>query len=160
MGLWDRLTSITPPRPTPGAPLYRLAVQLGRLNTWLYRRTNGRLGGTMGGAPVCILHHRGAKSGAARQSPVLYLRDGDNMILAASMGGSPKHPSWYHNLCAHPDVELEFGDRRQPVRARVADDDERDRLWPRLVGMYSNYAEYQARADRKIPVIVCEPRSP
>jgi F420H(2)-dependent quinone reductase len=158
MGLWDRLTSRTPPRPVPGTPGYRLAVALGHLNVRLYRLSGGRIGGTMAGAPVCVLHHRGAKTGAARETPLLYLADGEDIVLVASMGGSPKHPSWFHNLKAHPDVEIEDGKGRRSYTARVASPAERERLWPRLVEMYASYADYQARTDRSIPVVICAPR--
>lgn len=160
MGLWDKLTSRTPPRPIPGTPGYKVAVALGHLNVWVYRRTNGRLGGRMAGAPVCILHHRGAKTDVEREAPLLYLRDGEDVVLVASMGGSPKHPAWYHNLRAHPDVEIELDGDRRPVTARVATQTERERLWPMLVKMYPSYADYQARTERVIPVVKCEPRSP
>ena len=160
MGIWDTLTSRTPPRPTPDTPGYRLAVALSRLNVWVYRRTGGRVGGTMAGAPVCILHHRGAKTGIERETPLLFMADGDDTVIVASMGGSPKHPAWYHNLRAHPDVELERDGERRPVRARVASAQERERLWPRLVELYESYDAYQARTDRELPVVICEPRSP
>lgn len=151
---------MTPPRPVPGTLGYKVAVRLGHLNVWLYRRTNGRIGGTMAGAPVCILRHRGAKSGVVRDTPLLYLDADGTIVLVASMGGSPKHPSWYHNLRAHPDVEIERDREWVPVTARVATAAERERLWPRLVAMYGDYANYQARTDRLIPVVLCEPRSP
>ena len=158
MGLWDRLTSRTPPRPMPGTPGYRIAVALGHLNVRLYRLSGGRIGGTMAGAPVCVLHHRGARTGAARETPLLYMQDGEDIILVASMGGSPKHPSWFHNVRAHPEVEIEDSKGRRPYTARVASPTERDRLWPRLVEMYASYADYQARTDRTIPVVICAPR--
>jgi len=161
VGILDKLTSRTPPKPPPpGTPGYKVAVALGRLNVWVYRRTGGRVGGRMGGAPVCILHHRGAKTGAARETPLLYLRDGEDMVLVASMGGIPSHPAWFHNLRAQPDVELERDGQRRPVTARVATVTERERLWPRLVAMYPSYDVYQSRTDRVIPVILCAPRSP
>lgn len=158
MGLWDRLTSRTPPRPIPGTPGYRFAVALGHLNVRLYRLSGGRIGGTMAGAPVCVLHHRGARTGAARETPLLFLADGDDIVLVASMGGSPKHPSWFHNVRVHPEVEIEDGKGRRACTARVANPSERERLWPRLVEMYASYADYQARTDRTIPVVICAPR--
>ena len=151
---------MTPPKPTPGTLQYRIAVALGRLNVGVYKLSGGRVGGRMSGAPVCILRHRGAKSGTVRDSPLLYLEDGDAIVLVASMGGSPKHPSWYHNLRAHPDVEIQRGKEWTPVTARTASTEERERLWPKLTAMYADYAVYQSRSDgRVIPVVICEPRA-
>jgi deazaflavin-dependent oxidoreductase (nitroreductase family) len=160
MGLLDKVTKRTPPRPMPGTLGYRVAVALGNVNVWVYRRTGGRLGGRMAGAPVCILHHKGAKSGVERETPLLYMRDGEDVVIVASMGGSPKHPAWYHNLRANPDTEIEVGGEPIRVSTRTASPQERERLWPELVRMYASYADYQERTERTIPVVICEPRSP
>lgn len=151
---------MTPPKPTPGKLSYKFTILASKLNTRVYRLTKGRVGGRMGKAPVCILHHRGAKSGIERESPLLYLEDGDAIVLVASIGGSPKHPSWYHNLRAHPDAEIERRGDTVAVTARTASAEERERLWPRLVEMYPDYDVYQGRSDgRVIPVVLCEPRA-
>src|SRR5205814_1748077 len=100
----------------------------------------------------------GAKSGTERTTPLVYLDDGDDFVIVASKGGHPRHPAWFHNLRAHPDTTIQVGSRRIPVTARVATDAERQRLWPAVVRLYSGYEGYQKRTDRKIPLVVLEPR--
>ena len=102
----------------------------------------------------------GRRSGKARVSPVLYLEDGDRLVIVASKGGTDKNPAWYHNLIAAPDTEVEIGRERRRVRARRATEEERSALWPRLSAMYPQYDDYQrqAQTDRVIPVIVLEPQ--
>jgi deazaflavin-dependent oxidoreductase (nitroreductase family) len=129
------------------------------LNTWAYRATGGRLGGRfLRGAPVLLLTTTGARTGQRRTAPLLYLRDGDRLVVVASKGGMSKHPLWYRNLLAHPEVEVEVGRERRTMVARTAGPEERAALWPRLVAMYRAYADYQARTPREIPVVVLEPR--
>lgn len=129
-------------------------------NTWLYRISRGRLGGRfLYGAPVLLLVTRGRRSGTPRTAPLLYLEDGDRLVVVASKGGMSHHPKWYLNLEANPDVEVELGAERRPMTARRASPDEKAALWPRLVSMYPPYESYQARTDREIPVVVLEPRS-
>lgn len=154
MDLWGKLTTALP-APDRYRTLMRIASEL---NKRAYRLTGGRIGGRFDRAPVCILHHVGAKSGQKRETPLVYLRDGENIVLVASLGGAVKNPAWYHNLTAHPDVEVEIGRERLQVRARVADSKERDRLWPRLLEIWPGYQAYQDRTERRIPVIVLEPR--
>lgn len=157
-GIWGRFTSAVP-APKPGTPLWRPWNAITKLNVRLYRATGGRIGGRYDKAPVCILHHKGAKSGVVRETPLVYLADGDRVVLVASMGGNPKNPHWYHNLKAHPETEVEVGGKRRPVTARVVTDEtERNALWPRLLELWPAWADYQARTDRVLPVIVLEPR--
>lgn len=158
-GIWGKLTTSSAP-PPPGSVQFRAWKAITRLNVWLYRRTGGRVGGSFDGAPLCILHHRGAKTGAPRETPLTYLADGDRVVLIASYGGAPKSPAWYFNLRAHPEVEIERFGRREPMRAHQAGADERAELWPRITAMYPGYGDYQARTEREIPVMVCAPRSP
>jgi deazaflavin-dependent oxidoreductase (nitroreductase family) len=132
---------------------------MSRLNTWAYRATGGKLGGKfMRGAPVLLLTTTGRKSGAPRVAPLIYLRDGERLVLVASKGGMDHHPLWYRNLVANPEVEVQLGRAVTPMRARTADDSERDALWPRLLEVYRDYADYQARTQRKIPVVILEKR--
>lgn len=132
---------------------------MSRLNTWAYRLTGGRLGGTfLRGAPVMLMTVTGRKTGRRLTVPLLYLADGRRVVTVASKGGMDHHPLWYHNLVAHPDVEVQIGSDVRPMRARTADDGERTRYWPKLVAIYRDYADYQARTERVIPVVVLEPR--
>ena len=114
--------------------------------------------GSFDGNPVLLLHHVGRRSGEARVAPLIYLRDGDDLVVVGSMGGTPKDPAWVHNLRAAPDTEVELRGERRAVRARVADAEERERLWPRLVEHYPGFATYQARTEREIPVVILAPR--
>ena len=131
-----------------------------KLHTFLYRATRGRVGHTFrGGPPMLLLDHLGARSAVKRTTPLVYLRDGENVVLIASKGGHPRHPAWFHNLQAHPDTTIQIGARRSAVRARVADPQERARLWPKAVDVYAGYAAYQERTQREIPLVILEPRS-
>ena len=136
-----------------------LIKAMSRVNAWVYRATGGRIGGTwLRGAPVFLLTTIGRKSGRALTIPLLYLRDGDRFVVVASKGGMDHHPLWYLNLEAHPDVEVELAGTVTKVRARTATPDERAALWPRLIAMYRDYADYQERTERVIPVVILTPR--
>ena len=129
------------------------------LHTFIYRASGGRLGHHLPGAPpMLLLDHVGAKSGVARSSPLVYVADGDNVVIVASKGGYPKHPAWYHNLRANPETTVRIGRELRPVRARVAAGEERSRLWPKAVAIYGGYTGYQQRTDREIPLVVLERR--
>ena len=122
-----------------------------------YQLSGGIIGGSVFGAPVLILTHTGRKSGRRRTSPLIYLQDGDNFVIVASKGGSDNHPVWFLNLRAHPDAEVLIGRNKTRVRADVASDEERARLWPLLVQLYKSYDEYQKSTSRKIPVVLLRP---
>jgi deazaflavin-dependent oxidoreductase (nitroreductase family) len=128
-------------------------------NRVVFRLTGGRLGGRfLRGAPVGLLTTTGRKSGARRTTPLIYLDDGERVVLVASQGGLPRHPLWYGNLSAAPDVE--FQRPRGPVlryRARTASPEEKRALWPRVCAIYPDYDGYQARTDRDIPVVILDP---
>ena len=127
-------------------------------HTTVYRATRGIVGHRFPGAPpMLLLEHKGAKSGAKRVSPLVYVRDGENIVLVASKGGYPKNPAWFHNLRANPDTTVQVGSDVFEVHARVAEPDERPRLWQKAVDVYPGYRSYQERTDREIPVIVLEP---
>jgi deazaflavin-dependent oxidoreductase (nitroreductase family) len=131
-------------------------------HTALYRATGGRLGHKIPGVPgkMLLLDHKGAKSGTRRTSPLLYFRDGEDLVIVASKGGFPKHPAWYHNLKANPDTTVQVASHQIPVRARVATPEERERLWTMAVKAYHGYEDYAARSKgREIPLVVLEPRS-
>jgi len=131
------------------------------VHTWLYRVSGGRIGHTVPGVGgrMLLLDHVGAKSGTKRTSPLLYVKDGTDVVVVASKGGYPKHPAWYHNLMANPDTTAQIGTERRPVHARVANPEERARLWPVVVKSYGGYADYQERSKgREIPLVILEPR--
>jgi deazaflavin-dependent oxidoreductase (nitroreductase family) len=126
------------------------------------KRLRALTGGHVGlgvGQPVLTLHARGAKSGQPRKSPLLYTLHGEKILVVASKAGATSHPAWYHNVVAHPDVEVEIGGERTPMRARIAAGTEREQLWAVVNDHYNGYAVYQQRAgSREIPVVVLEPR--
>jgi len=125
----------------------------------LMRLSGGRLNLT-GTDAVVVLHHVGAKTGKARQTPLLYFTDGPNVILIASAGGAPHHPAWLHNIRANPDVELRVGKQGGPYQARVATSEEKAPLWAKANALYAGYDGYQTLAgDREIPVVICSPQS-
>jgi deazaflavin-dependent oxidoreductase (nitroreductase family) len=129
-----------------------------RINTFFYRRNNGSgLGGNFQGIPVALLTTTGRKTGEPRISPLYFHRDGDKIIVAASKGGSDKHPMWYLNLKADPKVSAQVKDEVLRLTAREATAEERDLYWPQLVAMYPTYEDYQSWTERKIPLVVCEP---
>ena len=131
---------------------------MSRLNIWLIRLSGGRFGAKfLYGAPVMLLTTTGWKSGELRTTPVLYLQDGATLVTVASKAGSARHPSWYRNLVAHPEVDVEIGKHHRRMRARAASVEEKQRLWPRLAAMYPPYDSYQARTARDIPVVILEP---
>ena len=135
---------------------------LGRLmqgHTAIYRASHGLIGHRFPGAPPMLLvDHVGAKSGKRRTSPLVYTVDGENLILVASKGGYPKNPAWFHNLMANPDTTIQVGSSRRDVHARVADLEERERLWPMVVKTYGGYEDYQKRTKREIPLVILQPR--
>lgn len=130
-----------------------------RVHQWLYEATDGRIGADLGGRPMLLLRTVGRKSGIERTAALLYVRDGDNYVVVASKGGAPTNPGWLHNLLAQPDVEIQVGRDRIPVRARISEGDERERVWARADEVNKGqYAAYQSMTSRKIPVVVLEPR--
>jgi deazaflavin-dependent oxidoreductase (nitroreductase family) len=130
------------------------------VHQWLYERSDGRIGATLGGRPMLLLRTVGRRSRVPRTAALLYVRDGDAFVIVASKGGAPKHPGWFHNLIANPDVEIQVGRERIPVRARVAEGEERSRLWRRADEVnQGQYDVYQSRTARSIPVIVLERRT-
>ncbi len=124
----------------------------------LYESTDGREGNTMRGIPIVLVTHRGRNSGAIRKTPLMRVADGEHYLLVASIGGAPKHPVWYYNLVADPEITVRDGANVRKMRARlVTDPAERDRLWPIAVAAFPNYAEYEKKTTRVIPVFVAEP---
>lgn len=137
---------------------------MSRVNVWLYRKTNGRVGGKWRvgsafprGIPLCLLTTTGRVSGEPRTAPLLFMRDGERIVLVASQGGLPRDPQWYRNLRKSPEVTVQIRGTVEALRARVADDSERAALWPRLVALYRDFESYQSWTERQIPVVICEP---
>ncbi|HEX8804555.1 MAG TPA: nitroreductase family deazaflavin-dependent oxidoreductase [Acidimicrobiales bacterium] len=122
-----------------------------------FRANGGKVGGQFAGAPMLILHTTGARTGAERVNPLVYQPDGDRMVVFASKGGAPTNPDWFHNLRANPDVTVEVGEGTVRARARVAEGEERERLWTRQQELMPGFADYQAKTSRPIPVVVLEP---
>jgi deazaflavin-dependent oxidoreductase (nitroreductase family) len=126
----------------------------------LLRLSGGRVGWTIGTMAAVELHTIGRTSGQRRSTMLTApVHDGDTYVLVASKGGDDRHPFWYRNLVANPDVELTVRGRTRPMTARTATSAEKAELWPRIVTAYRGYAAYQTRTSRDIPVIICEPRS-
>ena len=124
-----------------------------------FRANTGRVGGYFEGRTLLLLHHRGAKTGVERVNPLAYQRlNDDSVAVFASKGGDPKNPDWYYNLVANPDAEVEIGTDRFPVRARVAEGDERDRIFEKQKADWDGFAEYEEKLEgiRVIPVLVLE----
>jgi len=124
-----------------------------------FRANEGKVGGMFAGMPLLLLHHKGAKTGTERVNPLAYQRLDDNSVAVfASKGGAPTNPDWYHNLVANPDTTVEIGTESIPVRARVAESDERERIWSKQKAATPQFAEYEDKTTgvRTIPVVVLE----
>ena len=141
-------------------------IKLGsRAQVKAFRLTNGRIGsnwrigaGFRKPVPTLLLEHRGRKSGTLFTTPLLYLRDGERLVVVGSQGGLPQHPQWFRNLQATPRTRVHLKGRRDlEVVAHVADADERARLWPKLVDLYADFEKYARWTDREIPVVVLTP---
>lgn len=135
----------------------RLVKWYSKSNVAIYRATNGRVGGRELGLPLCLLTTTGRKSGLQRTSALVFMPDGDRVVLVAAQGGLPKHPLWLLNLRANPEVRVQIRANVHVMLARVADDAERAQLWPRLVATNPRWAKFQSWTDRVIPVVICEP---
>jgi deazaflavin-dependent oxidoreductase (nitroreductase family) len=131
---------------------------MGKMNVPLYRASGGRLMGNVGRAPVLLLTTTGRKSGQERTAPVVYLADGENVVVINTNAGNGKIPAWSLNLKSNPEAKVEVGRRRYPVRARVAEGEERTELWRRHNEQYGGFDFYETKLDREISVIVLEPR--
>jgi F420H(2)-dependent quinone reductase len=124
-----------------------------------YEESGGIRGGDLNGVPVVILWTKGRHSGTIRKSPLMRVEHDGKYAVVASKGGAPKHPVWYLNLRADPDVTLQDGPNVYDLRARVLEGAERAEWWPRATAVWPDYDNYQTRTDRQIPIVVLEPRS-
>ncbi|HLL85929.1 MAG TPA: nitroreductase/quinone reductase family protein [Thermoleophilaceae bacterium] len=138
-----------------------VATRATRLHARVLRATRGRVGARNPIAPrqrVLALTTRGRRSGAARATAVGYLEDGDRIVLVASNAGLDRPPAWWLNLCEHPEAEIDLRGERRAVRARAASDDERERLWPRVVDQFEGFDRYASYTEREIPLVMLERR--
>src|SRR5579863_8380776 len=111
-----------------------------------FRKNHGKVGGQFEGAPMLIIHSKGARTGKTHVNPVMYLKDGDRYLVFASKGGAPSNPDWYHNLVKHPDqVQIEVGDKKIDVHAEEIKGAERDKLYSKQASIYPQFAEYQRK---------------
>jgi deazaflavin-dependent oxidoreductase (nitroreductase family) len=136
-----------------------IMLPFSRWNARRYLASGGRSMGQLRGRDICVATMTGAKSGKRRDVPLMYVPYREGVLLVASLGGAPKHPTWYYNLVAHPDVDVRVKDATLRLRARLATPAEKASVWPICVEHYPDYASYQARTDRDIPVFICEPRA-
>lgn len=121
-----------------------------------FRANDGKVGGPFEGAPVLLLTATGAKSGERRTTPVVYLQDGDRMVIFASKGGAPNNPGWYHNLRVNPSATVEVGSEKVDVDAVVTEGEERERLFRRQAEIFPQFADYEQKTTRQIPVVALE----
>lgn len=135
---------------------------MGESNNWNdkviaeFRANEGKVGGPFEGAPLLLLETTGAKSGQQRISPLVYLADGDRLVIFGSNAGRPRHSAWYHNILANPSVTIEIGADKYDAIASVVTGEEREELWKKQVAAAPYFADYQAKTDREIPVIVLD----
>jgi deazaflavin-dependent oxidoreductase (nitroreductase family) len=127
------------------------------IHRFLYRASGGRVGARLGHLPFLLLEHRGRKSGRRYEAPLLYMADGPRFVVVASNAGDDCDPAWWQNLKARPETTVQVGPERLPVRARAAEGPERVELWRRLLEGWPEYARYEQRTERPIPVVVLEP---
>jgi deazaflavin-dependent oxidoreductase (nitroreductase family) len=123
-----------------------------------FRANEGKVGGPFEGAPVLLLTSTGAKSGQQRTTPVVFQKDGERMVIFASKAGAPENPAWYHNLVANPTATVEVGPDTVEVEAIVAEGDERERLFSRQKELMPQFAEYEQKTTRQIPVVALQPK--
>jgi len=128
-----------------------------RIHEFWYRVTGGMIGSSWMGRNMLLLTTTGRKSGRERTTPLLYIRDGDNLVVIASYGGSDRDPDWWQNLEKNPEAHVRAGSRKLIVRAEKASAEEKRRLWPLVVQTYAAYDDYQKRTTRDIPVVILRP---
>ena len=148
-----------PPKGLNSPQTKQIIKWMSRANTWVYKKTNGKIGGKfLQGAPVALLTTTGRKTGEPRVSPLLFWREGDRIVLIASQGGAATNPMWYLNLKANPHVTVQIKDEVLHLTARDATEAERAEYWPKMAQMYTSFDDYQSWTDRVIPVVICDPR--
>ena len=148
----------TATKPTPVPPRW-LMKAMTRTHVFLHRLSGGQRFNTLNGDEVCFVAMKGAKTGRPITIPLMYVPHRGGVLLVASLGGAPKNPVWYHNLVAHPEIEVRHRAETMLLRARLARADEKPALWPICDACYAPYAQFRTRTTRDIPIFVCEPRS-
>ena len=128
-----------------------------RTMTWVYEKSDGRLGSRLGKMGMLVLHTTGRKSGEKRSHTLQYMPDGASYVIVASNNGQDRHPGWYHNVLSNPHVRIQIGRRRQAALATVAGPEEYAQLWPRLITQNPPWEAYARRTTRKIPVVILHP---
>ena len=153
------MTTEPPATSTGGAaPPSRSAIKaMTRVHVFLNRLTGGRLFNSIRGVDVCFVTMTRARSRGTLTIPVMYVPYREGVLLVASLGGAPRSPAWYHNLVKHPEIEVRYRGRRMKLSARLAEPEEKSKLWPICDQHYAPYADYRKRTARDIPIFVCEP---
>ena len=129
-----------------------------KINVVVYKLSGGRLMNKLAGMPILLVEMTGVKSGKKRTIPLMYVPYGSGFLLVASQGGAPRHPVWFRNLMAHPEVRITYGGRTRAMTVRRVSEEEKVELWPTCVEYYPPYEDYQRRTGRRIPVFLCEQR--
>jgi deazaflavin-dependent oxidoreductase (nitroreductase family) len=127
------------------------------VNRFLFKLTDGRIGGRFGKVDILLLTTTGRKSGRPRTVPLQYFRDGEDLAVVGSNAGDDRHPAWWLNLQAHPEAKVQIGAGNRPVQARLATPEEKARIWPEVTAVYPGYDEYQTRTSREIPLVLLRP---
>lgn len=130
-----------------------------KIHVFFYRQSNGSLGGSLGGADILLLTSTGRRTRKERITPLSFMMEGSNYVIIASYGGNDKNPSWFHNLRGNQDVTIRIKDIVKEVKVTVASKDERNRLWPIITEWSPQYAKYQEKTSRKIPVVILSPKN-
>jgi deazaflavin-dependent oxidoreductase (nitroreductase family) len=151
------MTTSAPSKSAGSAPPKWLVKAMTRAHVFLNRLSGGLLFNKLMGDDVCFVTMTGARSGRTLTLPLMYVPYRDGVLLVASLGGAPKNPVWYHNLVAHPVIEVRHRGRRMKLGARLARPEEKPALWPICDQHYAPYADYRKRTTRDIPIFVCEP---
>lgn len=145
----------------PTRPFIAVYRRLGpRIDPWLNRRTDGKVATKVYGFPALVLHTTGARTGRPRQSPLMYVRDGDDFAVVGTNFGTDHHPGWTYNLLAEPRAAIEVGDQTIDVSAQLADEQTFERLWPKFAAIYGGYDTYRERLEREARLFVLHPTPP
>lgn len=135
----------------------KLITLTSKLHVAIYQLMGGRIFNTYQGTPICLITMKGRKTGNIRTTPVMCIAREEKVILVASLAGTDKNPTWYYNLKANPEIEIQVGPLKRKMRAEQASSEEKNKLWPSLVEEFPIYGEYAKQTERDIPVFICSP---